>query len=67
MIFKDVPIGGRFKFAWSGYRGVKVSARCYTLDKDISDAKQFASDVRRTPDVTYEVGTIKVEVTAEED
>jgi hypothetical protein len=47
--FRDLAIGARFKFTWSGYTGIKQSARTYTLVQDIKPHR-------------YTVGSINVEV-----
>ena len=48
MTFKDLKVGEAFWFAWSGYKGVKVSKRCYTMPA--------------TGTFRYTVGTVEVAV-----
>lgn len=51
MRFRDIEVGGRFKFVHSGYVGTKLSTRTYRLDG-------FEGH-------TFTVGTINVEVMQE--
>ena len=64
MKFRDVAINQRFKFVWSGYVGVKISARKYRLE-DIAQLRPHGYP-RGNAGAVCEVGTIHVEVTAHE-
>lgn len=45
-MFKDLAIGQRFRFAWSGYEGTKVNARSY--DWHSPDGKTYRLKVGST-------------------
>ena len=55
MQFKDIAVGQSFKFEWSGYVGVKTSARGYTYN-----ATEALTGKPRAFFAT--VGTVKVAV-----
>lgn len=50
MKFKELPVGSRFKFAWSGYEGTKTGGRTYTWHA--ADGKNYG----------LHVGSVNVEV-----
>ena len=55
MKFRDLKIGGRFRFVWSGYHGTKTGARSYNWH--CHDGKTYA----------LKVGSVDVEVTTTPD